>query len=460
MAYTIQLRENPRGKVLGTKGPYPSLAKAQRAAQPIADQHPSKAVTIVPARAAKTRGTTSSGVRKRNAGKGKAFQQGYAAGLKHAAKGATYTKPKKTAAKKRKPAKRKKKNPKRRRNAPLKGAVRVWNALDKGEMPKGLDVHAAGELRLYADNDYQLYQMKQNAFELLDSKRARGKYDPKKAPQLMMYLADTTAKKYTKEFYTARRGFGIFGVPERAAVAWEWAREYEQEGVHRNPGRRRNQPTVYKGHAISESRGVYTVEPYGWQFNTRQDAEQWLDGHVQQSSAAYRFNPSHSGYRQFWVQETRKGGKGMMVTARTAPEAEMAARQTLGKPRARLSVTPSELLGNPPKQTGVPAFRPQTGVKMAWPPNHPQRRNPSSVQVRYIHKISPRAGDVEGPYSITAADTASAPALRKWLKKHGVTETFVKTKWRIEPDGRVVIFPRASVWHALIIEPAGKGFRE
>jgi hypothetical protein len=44
--YVVQLRENPRGKVLGTQGPYPSVKAARTAAQPIADAYPGKAVTI------------------------------------------------------------------------------------------------------------------------------------------------------------------------------------------------------------------------------------------------------------------------------------------------------------------------------------------------------------------------------------------------------------------------------
>jgi len=340
--YQVQVRENPQGRVLGTRGPYSTVAGARQAAQTIANANPRKAVVIVA----------------------------------------------------KKPAKKPAKTRRRKKNAPLKGAQAVWNALDAGTVPETVDEHALAELTLYADNTERLYKLKMTIAAALVKKRRSGKYDWRKAPQAFTYLADAAAKAYTKEFDSPDHGsFGAFDVPTRAAAAYQWAREeaagelrenrgranphgmtgwsggaaapftvevidmindkyvqqlrggntqqealaladkmqakyhatkagfdryivqivgeyagrrsvahawggghggtFKNKGLKANKGRkakRKAKRQHYQGHVINEQNGVYVVEPYGQQFRSLADAKRWLDQHVAASSTAYRTN--------------------------------------------------------------------------------------------------------------------------------------------------------------------------
>lgn len=86
----------------------------------------------------------------------------------------------------------------------------------------------ATELQLYVDNDADLYrQQHQPILKNLITKMARGTYDRDKAVKLFMYLAESGAKKYTKEF--GGTWHTMFDVPTRrlAAIAWRDAFEGE-----------------------------------------------------------------------------------------------------------------------------------------------------------------------------------------------------------------------------------------
>lgn len=64
-----------------------------------------------------------------------------------------------------------------------------------------LDETAGTELEMYIENDSQLYQQQFIPMvKNLMTKRAQGKYDAKKAAKLFMYLMETGAKKYVKDF--------------------------------------------------------------------------------------------------------------------------------------------------------------------------------------------------------------------------------------------------------------------
>ena len=90
---------------------------------------------------------------------------------------------------------------------------------------EAVDKHMVDELKLFIDNDSQLY--KQRLIPIvknIQKKMKSGKYDHKKAPKLWKYLVDDGAKKYQKEFPGVK-----FSRQEKDAVAQEFADEYKDE---------------------------------------------------------------------------------------------------------------------------------------------------------------------------------------------------------------------------------------
>ena len=84
----------------------------------------------------------------------------------------------------------------------------------------GFDEHAADELRLYLDNEADLYRRKMSSFiPNVRRKIEQGKYDPALAPKLWIYLVDDAAKKYVKEIGRQLR------LATRRAVAAQLAKD-------------------------------------------------------------------------------------------------------------------------------------------------------------------------------------------------------------------------------------------
>jgi len=93
------------------------------------------------------------------------------------------------------------------------------------EIIEAVDKHMVGELKLYIDNDSQLYKQRLVPIvKNIQRKMKSGKYDHKKAPKLWKYLVDDGAKKYQKEFPGVK-----FSRQEKDAVAQEFADEYKDE---------------------------------------------------------------------------------------------------------------------------------------------------------------------------------------------------------------------------------------
>jgi hypothetical protein len=86
-----------------------------------------------------------------------------------------------------------------------------------------VDQGALQELDLYAENTGELYSQKKAILENIRRKRARGVYDPQKAPKLWLYWVDAAAKRYQREFGSDSP---IFNKPTRVALAEELARKY------------------------------------------------------------------------------------------------------------------------------------------------------------------------------------------------------------------------------------------
>jgi hypothetical protein len=93
------------------------------------------------------------------------------------------------------------------------------------------DETGASELRLYIDNDGDLYrQQTVPIYKNLINKKARGIYDSNLAVKLFMYLVDAGAKKYDKEFGSGGGEWNkVFPKSTRLAVARELVQHFETE---------------------------------------------------------------------------------------------------------------------------------------------------------------------------------------------------------------------------------------
>lgn len=90
------------------------------------------------------------------------------------------------------------------------------------------DEIASHDLKLFIDNDGQLYE--RTAIPIrrnLMVKRARGKYDHRRAVDAFMYLTEAGAKKYVRENAPGTPWHVMFSIDTRRATAEELARSFE-----------------------------------------------------------------------------------------------------------------------------------------------------------------------------------------------------------------------------------------
>ena len=97
--------------------------------------------------------------------------------------------------------------------------------------PGETDTISARELELYVENDAQLYRSQYTPINRnLATKKARGVYDHDKAVKLFMYLMESGAKKYAREYGGPGANWHeMFNVPTRRAAAERFARHFEVE---------------------------------------------------------------------------------------------------------------------------------------------------------------------------------------------------------------------------------------
>ncbi len=96
----------------------------------------------------------------------------------------------------------------------------------KTTMAAQADQTAAEELKLFIDNDGDLYrQQTTSIFKNLITKVGRGTYNSAKAVTLFMYLVEAGAKKYAKEFGGTWNL--MFSVPTRKLVATTMRDDFE-----------------------------------------------------------------------------------------------------------------------------------------------------------------------------------------------------------------------------------------
>jgi hypothetical protein len=90
-----------------------------------------------------------------------------------------------------------------------------------------IDQHAATELKLYIDNDGDLYRSQTTSIlKNLATKRARGQYKHDLAVKLFGYLVESGAKKYAKGYQPWHK---MFDVATRKAVAEALTKDFEGE---------------------------------------------------------------------------------------------------------------------------------------------------------------------------------------------------------------------------------------
>jgi hypothetical protein len=95
------------------------------------------------------------------------------------------------------------------------------------------DAHAATELKLYIDNDGDLYRRQTTPIlKNLATKRARGAYKHDLAVKAFGYLTEAGAKKYAKEFGASSQAWHkMFDVATRKQAAEALTRDFEAEAA-------------------------------------------------------------------------------------------------------------------------------------------------------------------------------------------------------------------------------------
>ena len=93
------------------------------------------------------------------------------------------------------------------------------------------DQSLANELKLFTENDGDIYRSQTTSIlKNLATKKAQGKYDHDKAVTLFMYLTETGAKKYAREFGGPGAAWHeMFPIAVLRLVAAEWRDEFESE---------------------------------------------------------------------------------------------------------------------------------------------------------------------------------------------------------------------------------------
>ncbi len=93
---------------------------------------------------------------------------------------------------------------------------------------KYIDEDAVYELKLFIENDEQLYRQQFIPIvKNIQRKMKSGKYDHKKAPKLWQYLVDNGARKYVKEYGGTVRS--VFPKEVREETAKKFANYYRKE---------------------------------------------------------------------------------------------------------------------------------------------------------------------------------------------------------------------------------------
>ena len=123
-----------------------------------------------------------------------------------------------------------------------------------------MDEHAIDELRLYIDNDEQLYRSQLlPIIKNVQRKMKSGKYNHDLAPKLWQYLVDNGARKYCKVFGGQVRY--TFPKAEREQLAQNYADDYQEN--------------IRKVFWIDDLK--HNDNTFGEPYNTREKAQEQID---------------------------------------------------------------------------------------------------------------------------------------------------------------------------------------
>lgn len=73
-----------------------------------------------------------------------------------------------------------------------------------------------------------------------------------------------------------------------------------------------------------------------------------------------------------------------------------------------------------------------------------------------VHKISPDSSDISGPFEVPDGAFSNRSTLGRALRRVGVLSSGQRLREMRVSGDKVIVFPRASVWHSIAIVPAGE----
>ena len=110
------------------------------------------------------------------------------------------------------------------------GKVRL-GSIKMGNTPTYHDIHAAKEIQLFADNDYDLYRQQKIPILInLGKKYKKGTYKIELAAKLWKYYIDNALKKYNKDFGSrGDKWYDLLDMHDRNLLSYEYAVETKNE---------------------------------------------------------------------------------------------------------------------------------------------------------------------------------------------------------------------------------------
>lgn len=183
------------------------------------------------------------------------------------------------------------------------------------------DAHAATELKLYIDNDGDLYR-RQTMLILrnLATKRAQRVYNHDLAVKLFGYLTEEGAKKYAREFGSAQPWHQMFDVATLRQVAEELTRDFEAEAALGNYDHLL--PKKYQG---QQGRGARVQK----KISAKQHARKKLNWKTPESVKIV-WSPVNQAYLALWPGHGRIENQGVLKIA-NAEEMHGWLRDTYGE---------------------------------------------------------------------------------------------------------------------------------
>lgn len=77
-------------------------------------------------------------------------------------------------------------------------------------------------------------------------------------------------------------------------------------------------------------------------------------------------------------------------------------------------------------------------------------------EAHFVHKVSSDSSDIEGPFELPAGAFSNRNTLGRALRKAKVLSAGQSLRSMRAEGNKVIVFPRASIWHSIAIVPAGE----